>query len=297
MESSIQYKNWTELINKSLGEYLQELNKPLIFNLYKSMEYSLMAHSKRVRPILAIAVSDLFENDIKIILPYACAIEMIHTYSLIHDDLPAMDNDDFRRGILTNHKMFGEGKAILSGDALLNYAFEIMLEDSISKNNNYKLRLEAISIIAKSTGALGMIGGQIIDMEFENTEISKETLLEMHNRKTGALIKASILAAAAICNATDIEKSCLSKFADNLGLAFQIKDDILDIEGNQEKLGKNVGSDVKNNKSTFVSLFGIDSSKEKLQNITKEAIESINHFGDKAAFLKFFVNLLLKREN
>lgn len=285
-----------ELINNTLEKMIVEKEVPQK-NVYKAMRYSLMAGGKRLRPVLALSVCDMLGGNPDEVLPFGCAIEMIHTYSLIHDDLPCMDDDDYRRGRLTNHKVFGEAVAVLAGDALLNYAFEIMIKAVLKDARNRKAKLEAMNIIAGASGPSGMIGGQIIDLESENKKISPELLHEMHKHKTGALIKASVLSAAAICNASEPVMDSLGKFADNLGLAFQIKDDILDVEGNSELLGKNVGSDASKNKNTFVTVYGLEKSKEMLAYYTEQAIESLNTFGEKGGFLRELASYLLERVN
>ncbi|NLL04515.1 MAG: polyprenyl synthetase family protein [Clostridiaceae bacterium] len=286
---------YTDMVNDFLDKSIKEKDL-LEKSIYTAIRYSLLAGGKRLRPTLALAVCDMLGGDLEEVLPYACAIEMIHTYSLIHDDLPAMDNDDYRRGKLTNHKMFGESLAILAGDGLLNMAFEVMLESTSSKPNNLENKIKAMAYIAKSSGIRGMIGGQVIDTESENKEISIETLEYIHRYKTGALIKAPVVSAAIICNATDEESQSLEKFAEGLGLAFQIKDDILDVEGSTEKLGKKVGSDASNKKTTYVSLYGLEKSKQMLNKTSEEAITNLQKFGTKAAFLKELTEYLIVRE-
>jgi geranylgeranyl diphosphate synthase type II len=291
--------SYIEMVNSALKEYIKVSERPEK-KIYSAMEYSILAGGKRLRPVLALAVCDMLNGDENDVLPYACAVEMIHTYSLIHDDLPSMDNDDYRRGRLTNHKVFGEAMAVLAGDSLLNYAFEIMLDDAVKGEQSVlslSKKVKAMDIIAKSSGARGMIGGQVVDLESEGKEITAEVLEYMHRCKTGALIKAPIMAAAVICNADKDTMFSLEKFAVNLGLAFQIKDDILDVEGNSEMMGKTVGSDEGNNKSTFVSLHGLEKSKVLLNKVTDEAISSISELGDKAAFLVQLAEYLVKREN
>lgn len=296
MDFKMQLSTWTKEINEALEQYIIEKQSPE-GTIYKAMKYSLAAGGKRLRPVLALAVCELLCGSKHAVFPYACAIEMIHTYSLIHDDLPAMDNDDYRRGRLTNHKVFGEATAILAGDALLNYAFEIIAQDMVTDTENLLQKAQALEIIAKASGAAGMIGGQVVDMESEGTRIGPETLEYMHRCKTGALIKASVLSSAVLCKATQEEFERLQIYAEKIGLAFQIKDDILDIEGSQELLGKPVGSDSANEKSTFVTLYGLDNSKEMLCRITNEAIESLQSFGDGAGFLVSLAEYLVHRQN
>ena len=237
----------------------------------------------------------MFEAKKEDVLPFACAIEMIHTYSLIHDDLPAMDNDDYRRGRLTNHKVYGEGIAVLAGDALLNSAFELMSNQIINKiPDNYR-ELLAMNYIVNSSGINGMIAGQVIDIESQGKDISLAMLEYMHKKKTGCLISASILAGAHIGKANSEEIESLNKFSQNLGIAFQIKDDILDVIGNKEKMGKDTGKDKENNKATFVSVLGLEKSISALKQTTKEAIRNLDIFGKRAEFLVDMSNYLLKR--
>ena len=295
MDFKEQQKSYTYRVNEFLEKSVKE-NELLEKSIYNAIRYSLLAGGKRLRPVLALAVCDMLKGDFEEVLPYACAIEMIHTYSLIHDDLPAMDNDDYRRGKFTNHKMFGEALAILAGDGLLNLAFEIMLESASNKPDNLENKIKAMAYIAKSSGVRGMIGGQVIDIESENKEVSIETLEYMHRCKTGALIKAPVVSAAIICNASDEDLQSLELFAGNLGLAFQIKDDILDVEGSTEKLGKKVGSDASNKKTTYVSLYGLEKSKQMLKETSEQAIKSIEKFGTKAVFLKELAEYLVIRE-
>lgn len=256
--------------------------------IHKAMEYSLMAGGKRIRPILSIAVCDMLKGDRSLIKPYATAIEMIHTYSLIHDDLPCMDNDDFRRGKPTSHKVFGEAMAVLAGDGLLNLAYEIMLEDVVKDKDNRLRKAETARLIAEAAGISGMIAGQVMDMEAENRDISYEELSTMHKKKTGALIKAAVLAPAVLLDAEEVLTN-LEVYADNIGLAFQIKDDILDYEGSGEILGKSVGSDEKNNKATFVSKLGMEKAKELLKSSVENAVEALKTIEDNDFLVKMAV--------
>ncbi len=283
---------YIQIIEDSLNKSIK-IENPYYINLKDAMQYSLMASGKRLRPVLALAVAEMLGKDLKDVLAFACSIEMIHTYSLIHDDLPAMDNDDFRRGKLTNHKIYGEAMAILAGDALLNLAYENMIEDAISSNNSRKL--EAMRLVAKYAGALGMIGGQVIDLNSEGISIAEDKLKTMHKLKTGALIKAPVESAAVICGVTDNELKLLSNFAANLGLAFQIKDDILDVEGNIENMGKNPGSDALCEKTTYVTMYGLEQSKKLLEKVTDEGVTYLAQFGSKAEFLRDMALSLVKR--
>lgn len=284
-------------INKKLVEDHLELlieknaDVPVI---YDAMKYSLLAGGKRLRPILAIMACELFNGSINDVLPFACSIEMIHTYSLIHDDLPAMDNDDYRRGKLTNHKVFGEGFAVLAGDALLNKAFEIMHEALI--DNPKPSYIEAAAYISKASGTEGMIGGQCIDLFYENKQIDLDVLKVMHKKKTGALIKAPLAAGALIAGASKEDISIIEKFGELIGLAFQISDDILDVEGSLEKLGKKTGSDASNNKSTYVSYYGLERSKQIAKSIVEDAQNLIAPYGNKALLLNDLSKYIIERD-
>lgn len=265
--------------------------------LAQAMHYSIMAGGKRIRPVLTLAVAKMLGNSPEAVMPVAAALEMIHTYSLIHDDLPAMDNDDYRRGKPTNHVVFGEAMAILAGDALLNEAMELLIKYSLQAGENMRYAMEAAFIVANAAGRDGMIAGQVIDMESEGKQVSEETLSRMHSKKTGALLKASILAPAVhACADMSIRRS-LSDYADCIGIAFQIKDDILDVESSQEELGKPVGSDAKNHKTTYVSLYGLEKAKELLSQVTQNALDALAPFGDKAWFLKETALYISSRRN
>lgn len=236
--------------------------------LSEAMAYSVLAGGKRVRPVISVFAAEALGASADDVLPYGAAIELIHTYSLIHDDLPCMDNDDLRRGRPTNHKVFGEATAVLAGDALLNFAFETALNAATTAEKKVKL----IKIIAEASGYYGMIGGQIIDMEGEKRRLSGEEIRNMHAHKTGALIKAA--ASVGAVSAGEDEKY-FDEYAENLGLAFQLKDDILDVTATTEALGKPVKSDEKNEKTTFVTVYGIDGTRKLLEEATERAIASL----------------------
>lgn len=263
--------------------------------IMESMNYSLSAGGKRLRPILTLEACKLVGGNESDAIPFAVAIEMIHTYSLIHDDLPALDNDDLRRGRKTNHIVYGEDIAILAGDALLNYAFEIMLSTSIEKENPKKY-LRAINEIAKAAGIYGMIGGQVVDVQSENMQISKEKLDYIHNNKTAAIIIGCMRAGAIIGDADDNQLENITKYSKNIGLSFQIVDDILDIIGDESKLGKKVGSDIDNHKSTYPSLIGLEKSKEIAQELIEEAKLSIKSINDDGEFLCGLADYIIDRE-
>lgn len=263
--------------------------------IMESMNYSLSAGGKRLRPILTLESCKLVGGNESDAIPFAVAIEMIHTYSLIHDDLPALDNDDLRRGRKTNHIVYGEDIAILAGDALLNYAFEVMLSTSLEKDNPRKY-LRAINEIAKSVGIYGMIGGQVVDVQSENMQISKEKLDYIHNNKTAAIIIGCMRAGAIIGDANEDDLEKITKYAKNIGLSFQIVDDILDIIGDESKLGKKVGSDIENHKSTYPSLIGLEESKKIAQDLIEDAKLSIKSINNDREFLCGLADYIIDRE-
>lgn len=263
--------------------------------IMESMNYSLSAGGKRLRPILTLEACKIVGGNEKDAIPFAVAIEMIHTYSLIHDDLPALDNDDLRRGRKTNHIVYGEDMAILAGDALLNYAFEVMLSSSLGKSNPEKY-LRAINEIAKSSGIYGMIGGQVVDVQSENEQIPKEKLDYIHNNKTAAIIIGCMRAGAIIGDANEEQIDEITKYAKNIGLSFQIVDDILDIVGDEVKLGKKVGSDINKNKSTYPSLLGLEKSKEISNELISEAKKSIEKLSENVEFLNGLADYIIARE-
>jgi len=276
-------RNRKELIDRELIKYFERegLFQQTIID---SMKYSINAGGKRLRPILVLESCEMLGGNILDALPFACAIEMIHTYSLIHDDLPAMDNDDYRRGKLTNHKVYGEGVAVLAGDGLLNYAFEIMADRIIALNDIKYAR--AMLEISKASGIDGMIGGQVVDLESEGKSISKETLEFIHLKKTSAMIEASVKVGGIIGEASKEQYHALEKYSRCIGLAFQIVDDILDVIGDENKLGKRVGSDANNQKSTYPSLYGIEESKRIAQNLIDDSIKALEIFDGRADFLR-----------
>ena len=284
MEFKDQLIQYQDIINKELKKYIKTDKCPEDI-LNKSMEYSLMAGGKRLRPILVIAGYKLFKNDIDKCMPFAVAIEMVHNFSLIHDDLPGIDNDDFRHGKPTNHKKFNEATAILAGDGLLNNAY-IVISEELKKSENEEIN-NKIKVFHEFSNAIDrMIAGEYLDTEYEGKEISEEYLEYIHKNKTGALLKLSTRMGAILAKASEEDLDRLTKYSEKIGLAFQIKDDILSEEGNEEILGKPVGNDKKLQKCTYVSKYGIEGAKDILEQITKEAIEELKNFGDKAEFLK-----------
>lgn len=270
-------------------------DKPEIDNRnFEAMIYSIKVGGKRVRPILMLLTYNMYKEDYRDILPFAAALEMIHTYSLIHDDLPSMDNDDLRRGKPTNHKIYGEAIAILAGDGLLNEAMIIMLNQCLDGSLN---KIKASTFIAKASGAQGMIAGQICDILSEGIAISEEELLYMHRNKTGELIKVAIICGAILGNASEEDLSDLKEYGDKLGLAFQIKDDILDVIGDVDVLGKNVKSDECNNKTTFITMYGLEKCKEKCNDLSEECFEILKKLKVNTKYLEEMTEFLLKREN
>lgn len=261
--------------------------------IYEAMSYSLNIGGKRIRPILTILTYNMFQDNYEEILPVSGAIEMIHTYSLIHDDLPCMDNDDLRRGKPTNHKVFGESLAVLAGDGLLNEALNILFKLSLKEDKKWA---KAAFLIGEASGVEGMIGGQTVDILSENEDIPEEKLHYIHSKKTGALIKASILTGAILGKSTEEEYNILNKFGEKLGLAFQIKDDILDVIGDSIKIGKTAKKDMKSNKSTFVKLYGLEESKQMCLKLTEECLELLNKIDKNTESLKKLTLFLLKRE-
>ncbi len=276
--------------NDKMKEYLSHREIPS--NMQEVMSYSVFAGGKRLRPAILLASCELFGGNIDDAVPFACAIEFIHTYSLIHDDLPALDNDDYRRGRLTSHKMFGEDLAILAGDALLSYAFEIML-DAISNENG----LNASKFIAKAAGVKGMVAGQWVDVSSNGKILDEEQMKYIHMNKTAAMISGAVKAGASCGGATAKDIEIMAKYADAIGYTFQIIDDILDVEGETEKLGKKTGSDALNGKTTYVTLYGIEGARQKAKEYTDYAISLISRYGEKAKFFKDLAEHLLNRSN
>ena len=282
MEFKEQLKKYQEIVNTELEKYLKKENCPEK-RLNEAVEYSLMAGGKRLRAILVLAVYKMFKEDINEAMPYSVAIEMIHNFSLIHDDLPEVDNDDFRHGKPTNHKMFNHPTALLAGDLLFNQAYVVISNDLIkSKNTKNKLRV----FNEFSNAVERMICGEYLDTELEGQSISTKMLEYIHENKTGALLKLSVRMGAILADANEEDIDKLSAFADKIGLAFQIKDDILSEEGNPKITGKPVGNDKEHNKCTYVSIFGLQEAKQELEKTIKEAVQIIEIYGEKAEFLK-----------
>ena len=292
-ERKTQWNERRELVESELPKQLRQSGKPLDETLTESMEYSLMAGGKRLRPILLMAAADAAGAKGEDFLASACAIEMIHTYSLIHDDLPAMDNDDYRRGKLTNHKIYGAGIATLAGDALLTLAFEVMTREDVSP----EIKLAVIQEMSAAAGPQGMVGGQAVDLESEGKRIPLEKLREMHLGKTGALFKAAIRSGAILAKADEKTLAALTDYALAFGLAFQITDDILDVVGDEATIGKPVGSDERNNKSTYVTLTSLEEARRLAREAVDDGLKAIAPLGDKAKFLGALLEYLISRDN
>ena len=293
------YEDYKKIIDEHLLDFIPNIDNKSI-SLYESMKYSLTAGGKRIRPVLLLAACDFAGGDIREALPYACAMEYIHTDSMIHDDLPAMDNDDLRRGLPTNHKVYGEALAILAGDGLLTSAFEAMNKDLMlyfDDAEKMAKRIRAINAIAKGAGCRGMVAGQVSDIEGESNEYSNEMLEYIHINKTGALIIAAIKAGLYLGNPSKDMLSNLDIYSENLGLAYQIADDILDEIGDPKELGKSIGSDKKQHKNTYTSLNGLDAAFARLKQLTDDALEAIAPYYDNAEFFRDLALQLKTRRN
>ena len=285
MEFKEELKKYQNIVEEELNKYRRDKNCPESM-LNEAMEYSLIAGGKKLRPILILSTYKLFKEDYKVCMPFAVAIEMIHNFSLIHDDLPAIDNDDFRHGKLTNHKKFNESTAILAGDGLMNYAYIVISKDLKNISNPEELNLK-LKVFNEFTNAVDrMIAGEYVDTEFEGKPISSDYLEYMHKNKTGALIRLCVRMGAILGKATEEQLAELTVYAEKIGIAFQIKDDILSEEGDEAVTGKPVGNDREKNKSTYVTKYGLQESKNILERIVSEAVEIANRYGEKGEFLK-----------
>ncbi len=295
MESSELIKEKIVAINRALKEYLPpEGCYPE--EIYQAMSYSLFAGGKRLRPLLCLETAEAVGMSYKKALPVACALEFMHTYSLIHDDLPAMDDDALRRGKPTNHLVFGEDMAILAGDALLTYVFEILSDFGSMQEIPSERIIMIIREIAISGGIRGMIGGQVMDLKSQDCQINKETLDLIHCNKTGALIRASVRCGVILAGAKEETLASLTLYAEKIGLAFQIVDDLLDEMGDEQILGKKPGSDRKLQKSTYVSILGQEASSQEAERLYREALECLQPLGEKAAVLRYLAKRLVYRK-
>jgi geranylgeranyl diphosphate synthase type II len=289
-------KERTQLIESALDRYLPGATTlPMV--LHEAMRYSVFAGGKRIRPILMLAACEAVGGEIKNVLPAACAIEMIHSYSLIHDDLPAMDDDDLRRGNPTNHKVYGEATAILAGDGLLTEAFILLSNPAIRGTATAEQYCEVIHLLAKGAGSRGMVGGQVVDMEAEEKPVDLPTLEYIHTRKTGALILAAIEVGALLGGATTEQRRALCCFGEAAGLAFQVVDDILDIVADETQLGKDVGSDQQRGKATYPALLGLSGARERADDLYQRAIDSLEVFGETARPLREIADYIVNRSH
>lgn len=269
---------------------------PVVYpeKIYDAMRYSLLAGGKRLRPILCLATCELTGGTIEMAMPTACALEMIHTMSLIHDDLPAMDNDDYRRGQLTNHKVFGEDVAILAGDGLLAYAFEHVAIET--QNVPADRLLKVVAMLGRAVGAAGLVGGQVVDLDCEGKpDVTLETLNFIHNHKTAALLEAAVTSGAVLAGASEDELHRLRRYAQNIGLAFQIVDDILDITSTQEELGKTAGKDLTAQKATYPSIWGLEESRRQAERLVNDAKAELAPFADQAIALMAIAEFITAR--
>lgn len=284
----------TELVNNIIkGFYPEEEGLQKV--IFEAMNYSIDAGGKRLRPIFMMEVSKLFDGFNKDIEPFMAALEMIHTYSLVHDDLPAMDNDDYRRGMLTTHKKFGHAMGILAGDALLNFAFETAA-DAVCNSTDINRAAKAMSVLGKKAGAYGMIGGQVVDVNLSGSKTTKEQLDFIYENKTSALIEAAFVIGAILSGANEDQIKLVEKAAYNIGMAFQIQDDILDVIGDAKVIGKPVLSDEKNEKTTYVTIYGVDGAKKYVKDYTDEAINILANVGMENVFLNNLIISLINRE-
>ncbi|ORJ62895.1 polyprenyl synthetase family protein [Geothermobacter hydrogeniphilus] len=283
-----------EAVDRALDHFLPG-EDVLPVNLHKAMRYSVFAGGKRIRPVLMIAACEAAGGERETVLPAACAMEMIHTYSLIHDDLPAMDDDDFRRGKPTNHRVFGEALAILAGDGLLTEAFRLLADPDAGARLAPVTRLRILELMARSAGSFGMVAGQVVDMESEGRAIDFPTLEFIHTRKTGALILAAIQTGALVAGADEETFASLSRYGEAAGLAFQVADDILDIVGDQAQLGKDVGSDQQRGKATYPALLGLEEARQKAVELRDLALAALQPFGEEAEPLRQIARYIVDR--
>ena len=286
-------KQRTEQVEEMIMQYLPK-EEGFAKSMAEAMNYSMLAGGKRLRPMLVLETSKLFGETTEAVKPFMAGIEMIHTHSLIHDDLPAIDNDDYRRGRLTTHKVYGEAMGVLSGAALLNYAYETMMKAFELDADAAKVA-KALKIMAEKTGIYGMLGGQSVDVENDGKPIKKEMLDYIYEHKTSALIEASMMAGAGLAGADDAQVGMIEKAARNVGLAFQIQDDILDVTSTSEELGKPVHSDEKNNKVTYVTLFGIEEASRQVKELSEEALQILGSLEEKNEFLNELIKKLVSR--
>ncbi|MDR4500830.1 MAG: polyprenyl synthetase family protein [Nitrospirales bacterium] len=296
MEIQDYLKRQQEKIDQRLEQALPP-GHPLAKVLYESMHYSLLGGGKRIRPILTLAAAEAVGCQSALVMPYAAALELIHTYSLVHDDLPAMDNDDYRRGRLTNHKVYGDGLAILAGDALLTMAFELCSQPSAETGIPADRQVRVIHELAVGAGHDGMVGGQVMDIQAENQDIDLMTLQTIHRYKTGKLIRAAVRIGGILGGATHTQLENLSAYAEDIGLAFQIADDVLNMTGTREELGKDAGTDAKRGKKTYPSFFGVDGARDLATDCINRAVKRLDAFGAPADPLRAIAHYVIQRRN
>ena len=289
-------QNRSALVDRALERWMPG-EEVLPRSLHQAMRYSVFAGGKRLRPILMIAACESVGGHARQVLHAACAMEMIHTYSLIHDDLPAMDDDDFRRGRPTNHKVYGEATAILAGDALLTEAFRILADAEANRSVPPATVIKVIELVARYAGSQGMVGGQVVDMESEGKEIDFPTLEYIHTHKTGGLILASVQVGALLGGANDSQVAAIKRFGGAAGLAFQIADDILDVVGDQQHLGKNVGSDQARGKATYPAQLGLDEARQRADELCGIAISALAPLGESAEILQELARYIVNRDS
>ena len=295
--------NSADLAQNSLNEFAAVIEDKMLSllpkaegmeeNVVNAMQYALLAGGKRLRPFLAVQSASLFSINYESALRVAAAIECVHTYSLIHDDLPAMDDDDMRRGKPTTHKKFDEATAILAGDALLTLAFEILADEKT--HSDAEIRCALISALSRAIGAMGMVGGQMIDLKAENQSLQRDEITRMQHMKTGELIIFSCEAGAILAKVSDVRRNALREYAENIGLAFQIVDDLLDIEGRSEDIGNTAGKDIEAGKATFVSLMGADKARILANDLIDNAIGQMDIFEEKSDMLKSLAKFVINR--
>ncbi len=289
-----EYNKKLALVENALEKIIERYSScPL--TIYKAVKYSLFAGGKRIRPILLLTAHEMVGGNTEESMELACGLEMIHTYSLVHDDLPAMDDDDMRRGMPTTHKVFGEGIAVLAGDSLLNMAYEVFLDKSLRHPGNLRNHIKAVSVIAAAAGVNGMIGGQVVDLEMEGKPAQPEILDYIHTHKTGALIEASLKAGIVLENTEQKAQEAIAEYGRKLGLAFQIVDDILDVVGDEDSMGKKPKRDEGRKKLTYTAVYGLEKSQRIAEELIEQAVSQLDYFGDKANFLKEIAYYILKR--
>jgi geranylgeranyl diphosphate synthase type II len=295
MDFKAYLKDKQQSIDQALKDFFPQPQGPAA-TVIRAMQYSLFAGGKRLRPILCLAGAEAVGGQSRALLPVACGLELIHTYSLIHDDLPAMDNDDLRRGQPTNHKVFGEAMALLAGDGLLTEAFRLMTEMKLPESIPAQALLRTIGLIATAAGYQGMVGGQTVDIEYTGKKVNPSLLQFLHTRKTGALITAAVAAGAILGGGSEAQIRTLTAYGESVGWAFQIADDILDVEGDSKLMGKGTGGDVRKQKITYPAVVGLEQSKKLKKELSAQAITALGPFGAGAEPLRHLANYIIERK-